>query len=72
MGTRWFYPYCGYELGFCLKGSPCNLPYGNQKDCPYLRELHPISKDRPYELYGTLEWLEIEEMLEEEKTIDID
>ena len=53
--TKWFYPYCGYELGFCNYGDTCPMSLEDMTDkehigCPHLLKEHPLTKLEPQEL----------------------
>jgi len=46
---RFFYPYCGWKLGFCILAEKCTLPENIfHFTCKYFRLKHPISKQRPH------------------------
>lgn len=44
MVKRFFYPYCGYRLGYCLKKTECKRM---KSPCRWFRAGHPITRDRP-------------------------
>lgn len=78
MNKDWYYPFCGYRPGFCLKGSPCELPYPPyyyEFDCEFWVEKHPITnQESSYLPEGFLEWWEqeVEALIVEEENIDTD
>ena len=53
---RFYYPYCGYTLGFCTCAGSCPIPVeqglsGEFEGCSYLLLKHPLSRLRPQLIY---------------------
>ncbi len=42
--NRYYYPYCGWQLGFCKSEDGC---HGFNNTCPYYIEFHPVHGDMP-------------------------
>jgi len=51
---RYWYPYCGYKLGFCKAKDGCKREtVKGRMLCPFLRRLHPLSKQAPVMVSGS-------------------
>lgn len=43
----YYYPYCGYRLGWCKSNEPCKSDKVCGKYCKYFMPCHPITKLQP-------------------------
>jgi len=55
----YYYPYCGYRIGWCISKEPCKACFSDRMTCKYFEACHPITKLQPNMLPDdTKKWMD--------------